>query len=568
MASDDETIIFSNNEVPNLNYLVSLKGLIVSETDLSKRETVLLQFLLEEKGIGLIAKVPGPIRFSNSDFIPYSKSLSFFGVGLNTEQASVRWMLKKDVLGSVIVAMVRDLFDRSPHRMHLRDVIQFVDPKTVLVQSSILGKENLNRRLVTEYVYFDSTYEMTKLDIELEEYLKGLGFKVIPVSENISTFIFGNQLLVSDDSILSSLPNSSHSIVKKTSKEVILAFQRSSVFRKLSPCFEAAEIVIPQKTKVWDTCHDTKPQQATHQVLMVAPIGFHLNAETAVDNYFMNQTNSSPFEIEAKALKEFSLFHHKLVQSGVLPILFYGEQFYKTPDAVFPNNWFSTHTSAELKSGVSTLVFYPMKSPSRRAERRKEIIDELRQVYKNEISLIEWENSDLDSYLESTGALVLDHVNRVAYATLSQRCSQEVAQIWAKKLDYELILFHCTDSKNLPIYHTNVVMCVGTTLAVVCMECISTDQERAAVRSKLESTGHTVIDITRHQMENFCGNVLELKGTNNKRILVMSTKAYNNFTQQQLEIISKNVDEILHCPIETIESVGGGGVRCMLGELF
>lgn len=128
----------------------------------------MLQFLLEEKGIGLIAKVPGPIRFSNSDFIPYSKSLSFFGVGLNTEQASVRWMLKKDVLGSVIVAMVRDLFDRSPHRMHLRDVIQFVDPKTVLVQSSILGKENLNRfflkKLQLEAFFLKKRYNIS-LDV-------------------------------------------------------------------------------------------------------------------------------------------------------------------------------------------------------------------------------------------------------------------------------------------------------------------------------------------------------------------------------------------------------------------
>jgi hypothetical protein len=185
-------------------------------------------------------------------------------------------------------------------------------------------------------------------------------------------------------------------------------------------------------------------RQTTNTIMMVAPIGFTTNEETLVDNYFMKRSTKTPSEVERAALLEFSQLHLNLINAGIRVVLFSAENFHNTPDAVFPNNWFSTHTEEE--AGRSTVVFYPMKTPSRRQERRQWIISQLVNRYDREFSLTHWEVCDFPRYLESTGVLVMDRVKKVAYAALSQRCSKQTAKIWAKKLNYRLCTFRATDA--------------------------------------------------------------------------------------------------------------------------
>jgi len=311
---------------------------------------------------------------------------------------------------------------------------------------------------------------------------------------------------------------------------------------------------------------DNKPTQTTNTVLMVAPVGFCTNPETIVDNHFMKKSSQSSMDIERKALTEFSGLHLKLRNAGINISLHSAEHFHGTPDATFPNNWFSTHPTSEV--GVSTVVFYPMKTISRRAERRQDIISELQTVYTREISFTQWEFSDFPHFLESTGVLVMDRIRKIAYASLSERCYVRIAKVWAQRLGYQLCLFRCTDIQGRPIYHTNVVMSIGTGITVICLESIENPKEREDVENHMKTSNTHVLPITREQMNNFCGNCIELKGTGGKKVMCMSERAYNNFTDDQKQIMLKYVDELLFANLSTIEMIGGGSLRCMIGELF
>ncbi|ELR22849.1 uncharacterized protein ACA1_396550 [Acanthamoeba castellanii str. Neff] len=237
--------------------------------------------------------------------------------------------------------------------------------------------------------------------------------------------------------------------------------------------------------------------------------------------------------VVGQALTEFSGLHRALTAAGVNILLHAAERHHNTPDAVFPNNWFSTHPAAE--TGRSTLVFYPMKTPSRRAERRQTIVEELQAVYEQEVSFEHWENADPPRFLESTGVLILDRARKVAYAALSQRCSKRVASQWAKRLGYEMCFFHASDAQGQPIYHTNVMMAVGSSVAVVCLESVADLEERENLRRTL-SVSHEVVEITRAQVDEFCGNVLEVRGTGGRRVLAMSSRAFAAFTDAQLTL--------------------------------
>jgi len=209
-----------------------------------------------------------------------------------------------------------------------------------------------------------------------------------------------------------------------------------------------------------------------------------------------------------------------------------------------------------------------MKTISRRAERRQNIISELQNVYEREISFTQWEFSDFPHFLESTGVLVIDRIRKIAYASLSERCYERIAYVWAKRMGYELCLFHSTDIQGRPLYHTNVMMAIGTQCAIVCLESVEDPKERELLESSLTKSGLNIIAITREQMNNFCGNCIELKGTGGKRVMAMSERAYNHLTEEQKAAMLLYVDEILHADLTTIETIGGGSLRCMIGELF
>jgi hypothetical protein len=297
---------------------------------------------------------------------------------------------------------------------------------------------------------------------------------------------------------------------------------------------------------------------------MVRPKHFGFNAETAASNRFQ-QTGGAP-DVATRALAEFDAFAAALSGEGVAVCVAADSDQPAKPDAVFPNNWVSFHADG-------TVVLYPMQAPNRRAERRAEIIDavvnELKFKVRRTLDLTPHERAG--RFLEGTGSLVLDHLERVAYACRSPRTDETVAREWARELEYELEMFSASDAAGAPIYHTNVVMSVGTHNAVVALGNIAPgDRERIAAR--LRSARRDLIAIDDAQMCAFAGNLLEVGGWGEHlgdfRILVMSRTARRALGPETCARLAAGVDTVLAVPVEIIERHGGGSVRCMLAEVF
>jgi hypothetical protein len=308
---------------------------------------------------------------------------------------------------------------------------------------------------------------------------------------------------------------------------------------------------------------DASAAQCAGAVLMVRPRHFGYNAETAQTNRFQAAGGSEQTAVQAQS--EFDAFAAALAGEGITVCVAEDSDEPRNPDAVFPNNWVSFHTDG-------TVVLYPMQAASRRGERRAAIIDTVVRSsgfrVRRTLDLTHHEKSG--HYLEGTGSLVLDHRERVAYACLSPRTHEQVAREWAHEMGYRLELFAARDSRGTPIYHTNVVMSIGTRMAVVALDNIdAADRER--VRARL-AAGHEVLPITDAEMNAFAGNVLEL-GTwdeylGDMRILVMSASAQRALPASKYARLYASVDAVLAVPVDVIERHGGGSVRCMLAEVF
>ena len=313
-------------------------------------------------------------------------------------------------------------------------------------------------------------------------------------------------------------------------------------------------------------------KQSTNEVLMVAPTAFVFNQEAAQDNSFMNSATGQRMDepVTRTVLREFAGLYDVLTEiAGVKVNLFQHSLDHGTPDAVFPNNWFSTHPATEANGacGQSTLVYYPMKCPNRQAERREDIRAVLdRMGYDRVIDMTGEENNQ--RYFEGTGVLVIDRVNGIAYVAISERAHPDLAQQWVEALGYkEAVTFTSTDVNHATVYHTNVMMAIGTSVAVACLESIVDDKERRNFVQKLSKT-HEIVDISQGQMAALCGNVLELEDGRGLPVLAMSSRAYNAFTDDQKKVLRKHVAALHHANIDTLEHIGGGGVRCTLAEIF
>ncbi len=314
------------------------------------------------------------------------------------------------------------------------------------------------------------------------------------------------------------------------------------------------------------------PSQSTNEVLMVAPTAFRFNALAAEDNAFMNvEQEDATQSIRSQVLREYAKLYSELAESAGLTIrLFQHGEKHNAPDSCFPNNWFSTHAASEANGGVgmSTLVYYPMKCENRRRERREDIKAVLEQAIGFDrvvdLSCVEGEGR----YLEGTGALVLDRVNGVAYVALSERADAGLAERWVELLGYkDLVTFRSVDAHGSTVYHTNVMMAVGTSVAVVCLESVVDAEERRRLMERLSAT-HEIVEITFEQMGALCGNVLEVRDAAGRPVMAMSTRAYDAFSPEQRAAILKHVHAIHHAPVDMLEHVGGGGVRCTLAEIF
>ncbi len=302
--------------------------------------------------------------------------------------------------------------------------------------------------------------------------------------------------------------------------------------------------------------------QSANQVLMIRPARFAGNVETVASNRFQNLAPQQTVdEIQARALAEFTQLVSVLRAAGVTVHVLDDTSEPYTPDAIFPNNWLSLHADG-------TAVLYPMLAPSRRLERRMDVLQHLSEQglrISQTIDLTAHEQRD--KFLEGTGSLVLDRVHRFAYACLSPRTDLDVLGEFAQRLDYELVTFDAADADGVPIYHTNVLMCVGTRFAVLCTEVIAA-HEQAAVLQSLRSTGHEVIEIGAAQMQAFAGNMLELRTESGGLCVAMSQRAHDALTDTQRQQLQALAGPLVVSPIPTIERLGGGSVRCMLAEVF
>ncbi|GAC1536639.1 MAG: arginine deiminase-related protein [Sediminibacterium sp.] len=298
--------------------------------------------------------------------------------------------------------------------------------------------------------------------------------------------------------------------------------------------------------------------QHTEHLLMIRPVKFDFNAETAVNNRF--QTRSGDQAVQEKAAREFDGFIAVLRTHGIDVTVVPDTPEPPTPDAVFPNNWISFHSNG-------TVCLYPMFAVNRRMERKSHVIEALEQKFEVRETVDLTGHEALHVFLEGTGSMVLDRENKIAYACLSPRPDQLVLTEWCSIFGYQPVSFTAVDAGGLPIYHTNVMMCVADHYAVICLASIAAEKERKKVIDALSRTSKQLIDISFDQVNHFAGNMLQVHNKEGKIFLVMSTQAWQSLTGEQRKQL-KQFNSIIHAAIPTIETNGGGSVRCMMAEVF
>lgn len=298
--------------------------------------------------------------------------------------------------------------------------------------------------------------------------------------------------------------------------------------------------------------------QSPNSVVMICPWHFYSNPETSTDNAFQKTCHNGNKDLSSHAKQEFDCMVETLKSNGVKVHVFhdYGEN--ETPDSVFPNNWFSTHTGGNI-------AIHSMYSPSRRRERRSDVIELLKREYRVQsvidFSGLEWDNI----FLEGTGAMVLDHIERVAYTAKSNRANDICLERFCTLFGYEPMAFESADEQGSPIYHTNVMMTIGTDYALICLDMIVNEQRREEIKIRLIESGRKVIELSYEQIDNFAGNALELTSEDGQSLLAISQRAYDALTKTQIQSIEKHAN-IIPISIPTIE-LAGGSVRCMLAGI-
>jgi len=297
--------------------------------------------------------------------------------------------------------------------------------------------------------------------------------------------------------------------------------------------------------------------QATNHILMIRPVNFKFNEQTAGNNKF--QVASTETNVHEQALKEFDGFVSMLRQNEVDVTVIEDTLQPETPDSIFPNNWVSFHEDGSV-------FLYPMFSENRRQERRNEILDGLKNRFEvNHVSDISFYEKQY-AFLEGTGSMVLDRVNKIAYACLSVRTDEEVLNNFCMLTGYEPVTFQAVDATNFPIYHTNVMMCIGDRFAVICLDSIKDLKEKETVALSLINSNKEIIEISLEQMTRFAGNMLQITNLKGENLLVMSEQAYLSLKTEQIAKL-ENYSKIIYAPLYTIEKNGGGSARCMLAEV-
>lgn len=299
-------------------------------------------------------------------------------------------------------------------------------------------------------------------------------------------------------------------------------------------------------------------QQKASKILMIRPVLFGYNEQTAGSNSFQHSAETmDAATIQQKALMEFDAFAKLLKEAGIDVVIFQDTIQPHTPDSIFPNNWISFHEN-------NTIVLYPMLAPNRRLERRTDIVEHFSNSNTNVIDLSAHEQEQ--QFLEGTGSIVFDYQNKTAYANRSPRTNKSLLEALCERLQYKFITFKAIDEQQADIYHTNVLMCIGTTFAVLCTDCIPDKKEVNLVVDSLKASKHQLIEISREQMNSFAGNMYQLFNAKGQSFIVMSEQAYKTLTTTQIEQLEQH-GTLLHAPLYTIEKYGGGSARCMLADI-
>ena len=303
-------------------------------------------------------------------------------------------------------------------------------------------------------------------------------------------------------------------------------------------------------------------QQTTDTILMVRPINFRMNEQTAVNNYFQEDMSLRNTEINSKSQREFDVFVEKLESAGINVIVVNDDVLMDTPDSIFPNNWVSFHSNG-------CVAIYPMFAENRRLERREEVFIKLEEEGFKIENIIDYTSAEEEGYfLEGTGSICMDRVNKKAYCALSPRADEELFIEFCEDFEYFPVIFTANQSVNgerLPIYHTNVMMSIGTAFCAICLDSIDDREERQAVREELEGDGLEVIELSETQIEHFAGNMLELQGTDGA-VIAMSSSALHALNDIQLAQLKAH-GQVVHADLTTIETCGGGSARCMIAEI-
>lgn len=303
-------------------------------------------------------------------------------------------------------------------------------------------------------------------------------------------------------------------------------------------------------------------RQTTRNILMVRPANFGFNTETAANNAFQkNSTHLNPAQISAAAVAEFDAFVKKLKSAGVNVLVVRDSKTPVKPDAVFPNNWVTFHQEGFV-------ITYPMFSPARRRERRRQVIEKvLESGFKSDRRVNLEFNEKLNCFLEGTGSIIFDHEHQLSYACLSPRTDARLLEELCQIIGYYPIVFHSTDKHGQDIYHTNVMMALGETFVVICLDSVRDAFERKMLVEKFRDTGKEIVEITQEQMEHFAGNMLQVRNNRDETILVMSATAYQSLSESQIKTLQQHT-KLLHADINIIETYGGGSARCMMSEIF
>ncbi|HET8738043.1 MAG TPA: arginine deiminase-related protein [Pricia sp.] len=304
--------------------------------------------------------------------------------------------------------------------------------------------------------------------------------------------------------------------------------------------------------------------QSTNTILMIRPINFRMNEQTAVNNYFQEDIAEKNTAINDKAQKEFDAFVNILRKNGVNVIVLEDTQESDTPDSIFPNNWISFHEDG-------TVGIYPMFAENRRNERRDDVLDVVEKEGFRIKHIMDYTAAETEGFfLEATGSMALDRVNKKAYCALSDRADEGLFIEFCEDFEYSPVIFtanQSVDGKRMPVYHTNVMMCLADHFAIICLDAIDDKKEKKSVIGHLKENGKEIITISEGQMHHFAGNMLQVLAGDGTPVLVMSTQAYTSLAPEQIASIEKHCG-IVHSSLETIETCGGGSARCMMAEVF